>query len=136
MRPGHHCPGKRYSRNPGSGVDLRTGLRAPRTFARKPSHPEHNRHPLFRAGELEHPGLALVAVLAQQEALCADLNPVGVVGAGRYVRALAALVIDRCHLCALALDEIDMRGEVRAARTWREAPDFGSLPPPALTGRY
>src|SRR5262249_15568903 len=56
---------------------------------------EDHPHALLGGDEVNDAFIALVAVLAQNQALSAKLHTLGIVGTARNVGALAALVVDR-----------------------------------------
>jgi hypothetical protein len=53
-------------------------------------------------------------VLLEQEPLDAQLDALGLIRAGRDVRALAALVVDRGDLAVLGLDQVDPSDQAEA----------------------
>jgi hypothetical protein len=66
-------------------------------------------HPdaLAALAEIKRALVAAIAVVFEDETLNAELDQFGLVGAGRHVRALAALVVDRLYGTVLALDQIE-----------------------------
>ena len=67
---------------------------------------ERHAHAFAAAGEVEHPFDAVVAMLAQHEALHAKLHPLGIVRAPLGMWPLAALVVDGRHPSAVRFDEV------------------------------
>ena len=83
---------------------------------------ERNAHPLATADEVQHALDAVVAVLAQQQALRAELHALGLVGAAAHVGPLAALVVDGRHPAAVRLDEVELGDEPQALGRQRHRP--------------
>ena len=90
---------------------------------------ERDAHPFAARDEVEHTLVAVVAVLAQEESLHAELHPLGIVGPALEVRALAALVVDRRHLAAVRLDQIHPGDQTQAVRGQRESTARAASPP-------
>lgn len=72
---------------------------------------EHHAHPFAAGDEVQHPFIALVAMLAQDQILHAELHPFGIVGATFHVRPFATFVINRYHLRLVGLDQINARDQ-------------------------
>lgn len=93
---------------------------------------ELDRHAFARSGEVQHAAPRFVAVLAQQQALRAQLHPLGLPGAARHMRPLAALVIDRGDAAAFALDQIELADDAERLRAERHRERMNRL---VLSGR-
>ena len=63
--------------------------------------------PLAALAEIERPLVAAIAVVFEDQPLDAELHALGIIGAGRDMRAPAALVVDRHHDTVLDLDQIE-----------------------------
>ena len=75
---------------------------------------ERDAHPFAAGNEVQHSFVALVAVLAQDQALHAQLYPFRVVGALLHVRPFATFVVDRHHLSLIRLDQVHARDQPQA----------------------
>ena len=68
---------------------------------------ESDAHPLAALAEIERPLGAAIAVVFEDQPLDAELDALGIIGAGGDMRAPAALVVDRHHASVLDLDQVE-----------------------------
>src|SRR5918996_5367564 len=80
---------------------------------------EDNPDALARPHEEEDALVALVAMISEEQSLGAELDQLGLVGAPRDVRPLAALVVDRRDPAPLALEQVDLGAQAECFRSER-----------------